>query len=51
MGMDYSCIMTVQVDANYFAHFGVVPEIYRNAWRTKRSVSIDCIKKIVEKIN
>lgn len=47
MRLDYSCIKTVKVDANYFAHFTLKPEVYTKAWKSERVVSIEEIKRII----
>ena len=47
MGLDYSCIKTVKVDANYFSHFVLKPEIYGKAWKSEMYVSMDEVKKVV----
>jgi hypothetical protein len=48
MNLNYSCILTVPVDANYFAHFGMKAEMYHNAWLAQRTVSLENIKKVIE---
>lgn len=48
MGLDYACIKTVKLDANYFAHFTLKPEIYTRAWMSQMYVSLEAVKKVVE---
>ncbi|MBI2344838.1 glycosyltransferase family 61 protein [Candidatus Dependentiae bacterium] len=50
MGLNYSCIKTVKVDADYFAHFTLKAEIYTKAWKSNRYVSIEEVKKVIEKL-
>ncbi len=50
MGLDYSCIKTVRVDANYFSHFVLKPEFYEKAWKSQMYVSVDEVKKVVQNL-
>jgi hypothetical protein len=50
MGLDYSCIKTVKVDASYFSHFTLKPEIYTKAWMSQTNVSVDEVKRVAESL-
>lgn len=50
MGLNYSCIKTVKVDANYFSHFVLKPEIYTKAWKSEMYVSVNEVKKVIESL-